>query len=224
MSEIMSKSEGNQIIRQYGNIDQMNYEKTVIYSITEYPTPETILAFPIKVSVDILTTPFTQWESVNPSARPEPKNIPAATIHVRLLRGKAWMDGKASTKIKNTGDVDFASAIQDKVIFKETRSSKKIKYVENAKKSIGDLAEGKTANWDVSWKVDGIWNIFRALIDILRTGKFRTTFTCRFEADYTVNGTMFFVIPQSKTETFNKSYTVKADVAIARFKTDVTLW
>jgi len=221
--EPLSKIEQRQIINEYGRINQTSNEKTVIYSTEEYPTLEAALAFPIKATVRILALPFTQWEEVNPSAKPEPKEIGVATIHVRILSLKAWMDGKVTTKIKNTGDVDFEESVQDKVTFKETKTSKKIKYVKDAKKSIGDLAEGKTHSWGVSWKVDGIWNIFKALVSILKTGKLRTTFTCRFEADYTVHGTFMFIIPQTKTETYSKSYKVDADVVIRKFRTDIRL-
>lgn len=221
MSQILTRDEGDKIINEYGNIFKTNDEETVIHSITEYPTLESLIAFPAKTMTGILTAPFTQWDKVNPKAKPVPDKIPAATIHVRLLQAKAWMDGKVSTKIKNTGDVDFEDTVQDKVNFKETKTKKKIKYVKDAKKKIGALSEGKSFNWKVSWKVDGIWNIFKALISLLTTGKIPTTFTCRVDADYKVNGTTFFVIPQTKTEKFSKSYDVKADVVIARFKTDV---
>lgn len=219
----MTEAEARQIIKEYGGIDQTSDEKTVIYSITEYPTVEAVLAYPLKTAINILAMPGTTWEKVNPKAKPLPDDISVATIHVRALKMQAWMDGKVKNNVKNTGDVNFEDAVQDKVNFKETKTKKKIKYVEKAKKSIGDLKEGKTSSWDISWKVDGIWKIFEALISILKTGKLRTTYTCDFEADYKVNGKQFFVIPTTKTETYSKSYSVKADVAIRKFKTDIRL-
>ena len=218
MSEVMSRIEANKIIKEYGRISLSYREPTVIPSVTEYPTIAGALKAPITASVNILALPFTQWESVNPKVKPVPDDISVATIHVRLLQGKAWMDGKVKNTVENTGDVDFMNSLQDKVDFKETKSSKRLKYVKSAKKSIGNLNEGKKSQWEISWKVDGIWKIFKALISILRTGKLRTTYTCHFEADYTVNGTAFFIIPQTKTETYSKNFSVNADVAIRRFK------
>ena len=192
---------------------------TVIYSQSVYPSLTSVLT-------DVLSSPldmFTVYTKVNAAVECLPVEIGVATIHVRLLSLKAWMDGKVTSQVKNAGDTPLSNALNDKITYIETISSAKKTLLKDAQSKIGLLAKNAVSKFDVAWKVDGLFNIYKALVDQITKGKMQVTYTCHVAADYTIPGKVFGLFPTTKDAKLDKNYSVAAAVAVRKFVVDITL-
>lgn len=199
---------------------------TEILSFSTMDLPEAVIMAPLDELAKMPIPPNlpTTWDTGTAAMKPTPKLIPMATIHVRTLSANAWMDGSVQTLVENVGDFAMKDVVQKDTKYQEIYSAAK-KYLElnDSMAELGTIAKNANNSWKIGWKVEGVWNVAGALIEMFRTGKMKVKFTCSLNGNYTRNGKIFGTLPTSRLETFAKSYTVEAYVPVQTFNLDWTL-